>query len=213
MNRSVIAAFLLTATACSNTATYNPAEIAEQRQDMLNARNDVLADHLESVPDWVLAPPKPDGIALYAIGIGSSDDLNLAMKKSKLEAEFGLAKLYSQEISGNEKSYLKDQNDSQIESYTAIVEKLVKRVPIVGYSVEKQEIVNSNGKYNSYILLRMPHEQFKALIRQQKDKETSLEIAKAFTDLEIRLNAITEEQKASRVQPPPADTSILSQGL
>lgn len=198
---------------CTTDPTYDIQQVETNRQQAIEIQNEHLETHLDTVPGWVLSPPKPNGISFYAIGMGKSADFNIAVKKSKLEAEFELAKTYSQELSGNEKIYARDQFNTTMDSYTIVVEKLIKRVPVVGYSIERQQVVVSNGAYNAYVLLRMPHEQFSALLRQQKEEAASLEIAKAFEDLDRKLNAITKETPDKLHLPSPGSPDLLSHEL
>lgn len=215
MNRNTVYAALWSANlaACSHTSINDPAAFEESRQNLIKVRTENMQEHLEKVPEWALTSPRPDSDGVYAVGISSSTDVNLALKKSRLEAEFGLAKQFSQELSGVERSYSKDQDDYQTDSYTSTVYKLVKRVPISGYSIEKQEIVVSDGKYNSYVLLRLSNAQFSSLLRQQKSKETSDEIRNSYSDLEKRITQIESNKNTISIPTPIPDATLLSKGI
>ena len=53
---------------------------------------------------------------LYALGVAEAANWSLARKKGFLEAEFGLAKLYRQELSGSERSYTNERDDKTMYS-------------------------------------------------------------------------------------------------
>lgn len=171
------------------------ARAAEVRAHAASERRAADQKHVEStlaqVPGWALNPPKPDGEGVYAVGIGESDTLRIALRKATLEAEFGLAKVYSQELSGSERIYSRDDNSHVSgDQYTALIDKLVSQVPVVGFEVVKQEIVPFDGKFNVYVLLKLPYSQFNRVLQDQigiaKAKDAA--VAKSFAELEARLD-------------------------
>lgn len=179
-----ISAMVLALTGCAT-----PEERAEEaRQDRIEARNEQLQAQVESLPGWVLETPKSDATGYFAVGIGKSGDLNMALKKARMEAEFALAKQYSQMLSGSERMYQTDSAISQ-EKFVALIDKVVDEVPIVGYSVENQKIVVSDGQYNAYMLLKLPYDEFNAVLKQQRAKALDSEMKDAFAELEKRLAA------------------------
>ena len=79
-----------------------------QRQ---NIAQEKAQNTLEQFPSWALQVPAPDATGVYAIGIGDSDKVPVAIKKAQLEAEYGLAKLYNQELAGSERSSQQDNGN------------------------------------------------------------------------------------------------------
>jgi len=144
---------------------------------------------LSKVPDWALAQPHPDDTGVYAVGISESDTMRVAMRKAMLDAEFGLAKMYNQELSGSERLYSRDDNSSvSKEQYIALIDKLVSQVPVIGFEVVRQEVKVMDGKYNAFILLKLPYAQFNRILQEQRAKAHDNTAAKAFDDLTRRLN-------------------------
>ncbi|MBW8191325.1 hypothetical protein K0504_09775 [Neiella marina] len=162
---------------------------AEAEQSRNEANQDRLEEQLELVPEWVLSPLRPDATGMYGVGISQSSNLNIALKKSRLQAEFELAKLYRQELSGSERSYEQDNGttDTQ-EQYTSLIDKLVENVPVVGFDVVKQEVKPINGQYHAFVLLRLPYDEFNKVIQQQRLLSREDKISAAFDDLEKRLD-------------------------
>ena len=163
---------------------------AEKRQ----SQNESFID---TIPTWALQPPKPDDGGIYAVGIAESQTWTVAQKKAMLDAEFGLAKQYRQELSGSERNYTKERNDqSQTTDYTQLIDKLVARVPVVGFEVVKQEVKSVQGTFHSWVLLRLPYAQFNKVLQEQRAESVEVSVQKAFDDLDRRL----KERAAERLQ-------------
>ncbi|MFQ3190589.1 MAG: hypothetical protein ACI936_001721 [Paraglaciecola sp.] len=185
----------LLASGCSSTnsivereSQLNESRI-EARAEYTERENDRLSDALDDLPSWILEPPRSDATGMYAVGISESKKLRTSMNGARLQGEFGLAKMYKQEISGSERSYESDSGgDSVTEQYTSIIDKLVEQVPVVGFEVVDQKVVVVNGKYTTYILLKLPYDEFNAVLRDQRRSAKDLTIASAFDDLEKRLD-------------------------
>lgn len=148
-----------------------------------------MQKHLKKVPDWAVSPPEPDAKGIFASGIGESDNLSTAIKKARLEAEFGLAKLYSQELSGSERQYESDGNVISDRRFVGLIDKLVDSVPVVGFTNEKQEVFADNGKYHAFVLLKLPYSEFKIPVQEKKAEETKRDMNEAFEELESRLQS------------------------
>jgi len=144
---------------------------------------------ISQVPEWALKQVKPDSTGVFAVGLGESDNMRIALHKATLEAEFGLAKNFSQELSGSERIYTQDNNGTVgHEQYTALIDKLVSQVPVIGFEIINQEVKAINGKYNAFVLVKLPYQQFNRVLQDQRAKTEDKTIAKAFDDLERRLN-------------------------
>lgn len=181
---------------CASNEPRNALEAEKLQQKVMDARNEKIDEHIDSLPKWVVSPPKPDGKGMYAVGTAESDQLQIAINKARLEAEFGLAKLYSQELSGSERIYSTENNGQPINRYQGIIDKLVSEVPVVGFSTEEQEIKAINGKYNVYVLLKLPYDEFNAVLKNRKNRETAQDMVEAFDELERRL----DKRKADLMQ-------------
>jgi hypothetical protein len=168
-------------------------EAEERRQEAQQAK---MRKDLEQVPRWATQTPKPDGVGLYAVGIGESENLSISMQKAMLQAEFGLAKVYRQEISGSERNFTEDRGRGYTTQFTALIDKLVERVSVVGYEVVEQEVKPIRGAYHTWVLLKLPYDQFNKVLKEQRAQGMDAKIKSEFDDLERRL----KERQESRLR-------------
>jgi len=182
------------------------ADKAEKRQ----TQNEAL---IVNIPQWVLRPPKPDSVGLYAVGAAESLSLNIAQKKAMLDAEFGLAKQYRQELSGSERSFTQERNDQSLSSqYTQLIDKLVSRVPIQSVEVVMQEAKSIEGVFHSWVLLKLPFAQFDQILQEQRAQAVDVTVQKAFDDLERRLKErAVERAQQQRDQQATRQSEVASQ--
>lgn len=169
---------------------------AAQEQAIENAK-----DQLASVPKWVITPPAADDSGMYGVGNSSSKDMSMAMKKARLQAEFELAKLYKQELSGSERLYQRDNAAGEVvQSSEFLIDKLVDAVPVVGYSVVDQKVqLDPTGKFRAYTLLKLPYDEFNKVLMSAKSATEDVRQLMAFEDLERRLEK-RRQQKADEVE-------------
>jgi hypothetical protein len=197
---SLLAALALSAViaGCSTPPTMkqlaeDSANASEVRAKAEQERRAQEQKHLENtlgqVPAWSLEPPRPDSNGIFAVGMGESDTLRVSMHKAMLDAEFGLAKAYGQELSGSERSITLDNNSKTTTAqYTELIDKLVTQVPVVGFEVVHQEVKAIDGKYHSFVLLKLPFDQFNSVLKSQAAKTDDVTVEKQFADLERRLD-------------------------
>lgn len=210
MLKNVLFVFLLAVLAgCSSEPTMKSlaedSAAAEQVRAEANAERAKqeqvrMETNLAGVPKWFLEVPKPDSTGVYAVGDGESKTLRVAMKKAMLDAEFGLAKVYGQELSGSERSIVQDGGGYSSKQYTELIDKLVGQVPVVGFETVHQEVKTIDGQYHVYVLLKLPHEQFNTVLQSQAAKAHSANEAEQFKELERRL----DKRRQQAVKPIPA---------
>lgn len=221
----VLGAFAGLLSGCSTSPTIQQLASDEAKASEVRAKADAdkraqeqkrMETAISQVPAWALEQPRPDDTGVYAVGTAESDKMRVAQKKAMLEAEFGLAKIYNQELSGSERSYTQDNNGRVgNEQYTALIDKLVSQVPIIGFEVVRQEIKPIDGKYNAFILVKLPYDQFNRVLKEQRANNNDPAIAKAFDDLERRLNDRRKqlnEGAANLKQPASGSTPTLVKG-
>lgn len=185
----LLLASVLVLAGCSSTPTAQDATKDQLKAEQLkaDAAQTKAEKYIANVPEWVLKQPKPDATGVYGVGQGESKKLDIAMKKANLNAQFELAKNFGQELSGNEQSYTQENNAGVTDQYTQLIDNIVDSVPVNGYSVVSQEIVAIDGKYSAFLLLKLPYEEFNAVLEKQKAQAKSEEIKEAFAHLEKRL--------------------------
>lgn len=164
-------------------------EIREKAEETRLQKKQKLAEEfLDSRPIWAVEIPKPDTTGLYAVGSAESSNYNVSLKKAMLDGEFGLAKAYKQELSGSERSYTQERNDRNLNTqYTALIDKLVARVPVVGFEVVKQEVKAIHGAYQSWVLLKLPYVEFNKVMQEQAANSMDSKVREAFDDLDRRV--------------------------
>lgn len=156
-----------------------------------------IVQDLAQVPRWALKPPRPDGAGVYAVGMAEDDNLSLSIQKSLLQAEFGLAKVYRQEVSGGERSFSEDRGSAFSSQFSALIDKLVSRVQIVGYEVVEQDTKPIQGRYHTWTLLKMPYDQINRALRDQRGQAMDAEVKTEFDELERRIRARQAELSKS----------------
>lgn len=187
MQKILILILGVTLIACTGNVSQTRLAIEEQQQDLNELKNDAIADHIDALPKWVTQTHAPDSVGIYAIGMGESIDLSLAIKKARLDAEFNLAKNYAQELSGTERLYASETSRSGIH-YEGVMEKIVNKVPLVGYRVVDQEIKALRGKYAVFVLMQLPYDELTKVVEKEERLAASKEMQAAFKDLERRLD-------------------------
>lgn len=172
-------------------ATDPVEQFNEQQAAVRKTAVEQAKEQLENVPTWYLAPPKNDSMGIVGVGAAVSKDMHHAVKKSKLQAEFALAKNYRQELSGSERIYEREGATGElIQTSQFLIDKLVDSVPVVGYEMLDQQIlVNPDGKYQVYTLLKLPFDEFNKVLQQIKSESQDSKELAAFDDLERRLEA------------------------
>jgi len=193
--------------ACSSSPTREQLAQDQIRAEELRAKADArqtaarqssAEKQLDAVPAWALQAPPADGTGVYAVGMGQSSDYRTALRKATLDAEFGLAKMYGQEISGSERSFVQDQgaqSRSVTDKYTALIDKLVSQVPVVGFESVHQEIKPIDGVFHAYVALKLPYDEFNRVVQQQRSLATDSSVVAAFNDLERRVSARQEQRR------------------
>jgi hypothetical protein len=167
------------------------AEARDAQAERQQAKNEAI---LDQVPKWALQAPTPDATGIFAVGVGKSSDLRTAMRKAALDAEFGLAKNYNQEISGSERSFNQEAGSSINSQYTELIDKLVTQVPVVGLETAKQEVKSIGGEFHSFVLMKLPYAEFNKVLAQQRSKAQDATVEAAFVALEKRVKARQQER-------------------
>lgn len=166
------------------------------------AKNEAI---LDQIPKWALQAPVPDATGIFAVGVGKSSDLRTAMRKASLDAEFGLAKNYNQEISGSERSFNQEAGSSTTTQYTELIDKLVTQVPVVGLETVKQEVKSINGEFHAFVLMKLPYAEFNKVMAQQRSKTQEATVEAAFVALEKRVKARQQERAQDLASSQPAN--------
>jgi hypothetical protein len=208
---------------CSSTPTAKDVAKEESAAEEVRAKADaekrareqkVAQAYLDSVPQWAVTPPKADADGMYAVGMADSSKLDLAMKKAMLSAEFQLAKSYRAVMSGSERQFQRDQGTAGVsERYTLLIDSLVDRVPVGGYEVVKREVKSIDGKYHSYVLLKLSYEAFNKVLASSRKAEWDASIDEQFAELERRLDKYRADRQQEAAMGAVARTANQGGGL
>ena len=186
---------------CSNSPSDNVAErieaVKEAHVDRVALEQEKRKKEIDTAPDWVLMPPQPDATGMYGVGIAQSKQLGHGLKSARLQAEFALASMYKQELSGSERAYEQGNSNGDVTAQTTfLIDKIVDAVPIVGYQVIEQVVKPIAGVNNVYVLLKLPYDQFNKVLEAEKAKALNKDVQIAFDDLERRLDKRREQKQS-----------------
>jgi len=179
---------------CTSQESKDSLAAEKERQRMIDRKNDAIEDAIDNLPRWAKKVPKPDSVGIYGLGISDSSDLSMAIRKSLMQAEFAVASAYQNELSGSDRLYSTEGPAGAQVQYQGLIDKLIQRVPIVGYAVREQKIQAFEGKYQVLTLLHMPYDEYNQALRSQRAKAQSQEMKDAFDDLERRLDKRRAEE-------------------
>lgn len=192
MNRInvILLAIVATLTVSGCTSSPDSADIARDQlkaeEIRTNAAQEKAEEKISNVPQWFLMPPKSDDSAVYGVGSGESRNIDFAMKKADLNAQYELAKSFFQELSGNEQSYNKESNYEMKEQYTRLIDSIVSSVPVNGYETIEHKVVAENGRFSAYKLVRLSYARFSQAMEKLHGSDQA-EVKAAFQQLQQRL--------------------------
>lgn len=200
MNKKLILVVMTAGVMLAGCAS-DPVQVAK---DMEQARQEAAIDNakamLDTVPDWYTQTPQSDESGMYGAGSATSKDMNIAMKKARLQAEFELAKMYKQELSGSERVYERENAAGElVQTSQFLIDKLVDSVPLVGYTIVEQKLmVAPQGGFLAYTLLKLPYDEFNRVLQSAKAESQDEREVTAFNDLERRLQQRRQEKEQEK---------------
>jgi hypothetical protein len=181
-------------------------DIHETQQDIKQQQSEIAQSEREAemdvAPDWFLAPPASDGVGFYGVGYARSKNMGHGLKAARLQAEFDLAKMYKQELSGSERAFERgdSQGDVQVQT-TFLIDKIIDAVPVVGYSVVEQKMIPVDGVFETFVLLKLPYDEFNKVLQSQRSQTLDKTVQSSFDDLDRRLAVrraqVSKETEAS----------------
>ncbi|WP_240224573.1 hypothetical protein [Rheinheimera hassiensis] len=170
----------------------------EMREQRIAEQQEKLEETLDVTPDWYLSPPGADSTGFYGVGYAQSKNIGHGKKAARLQAEFDLAKMYRQELSGSERAFERGGNEGNVQTQTTfLVDKIVDSVPVVGYTVVEQKLIPVNGVYEAYVLLKLPYDEFNRVLISEREKSFDKTVQTQFDDLERRLKERRAEKEAA----------------
>lgn len=200
--------------ACSSSPDVDPdqamnqrlMELEAQQREMQQVRNAFeqtkREKEIEALPEWVETPPDADSTGFYGVGIAQSKNLNHSRRSARLQAEMELAKQSRQELSASERAFEQGNGDGDVTVQTTfLIDNIIDTVPVVGYQIVDQKIQAMDGQVYTYVLLKLPYDQFNVALQQQREASQDKQIQSHFDDLERRLaQRRAEKEKAADAQ-------------
>lgn len=168
-NIAVLLAATLAFTGCATTPEEQAIESAEMQQSLAAEKMEATIDE---APDWYIEPRGITNDGFYATGTALSGAIDRAQNEATLKAEYNLAKLYGQELSGLEQYFAEEMSGGELITDSRIViEKLVKKTNVSGYTITNTKLFQENGKARYYVELFYPRVTFNAQVQQGLLKE------------------------------------------
>ena len=158
----------LLAVGCSSTSVQQRAhEQAVERAE----------SQMANVPDWFLEPPEASQDAIYGVGSSFSADLQNAVRKASLQANYEIAQTYQQRVSGSERAFIRESGINEQGGVQAEV-------------VQKKVLQEGTG-FRAYVLARYKMGT-NNLIKQEVEREHVVKSTRqaaddAYQELESRV--------------------------
>tara|TARA_R110002095_G_scaffold92495_1_gene80862 strand:- start:21 stop:500 length:480 start_codon:yes stop_codon:yes gene_type:complete len=150
---------------------------------------------MANVPDWFLEPPEASQDAIYGVGSSFSADLQNAVRKASLQANYEIAQTYQQRVSGSERAFIREsgineQGGVQAESET-VIDKLVAEADVSGTEVVQKKVLQEGTGFRAYVLARYKMGT-NNLIKQEVEREHVVKSTRqaaddAYQELESRV--------------------------
>lgn len=210
--KAALIASVFASVSCSNNPENEQVINKIQAEKIKNSYETQLREQeLNSVPDWYLNSKDSDDNGVLGVGNSSSTNLDFAFKSAKLKASMEVAKVLKAEVSGQERSYLRSSGEegTLANREEMIVDLLVKPTSMTGYETIKKEVKIINGRYQAFVMVRLPYNSFNKLADHASNDSLKNDFDQAFDKLEKRLkDRQNDERDAIEDEPVSAQTGI-----
>ena len=189
----------------------------EKRVDALSAsHSSVLAKQAEreeaasqpaprpTTPDWVLNVPESDR-AIFAVGIGVSNNVQRSIDKAVLNAERRLIEVMNSEIETATRSTSIETGDDVQETYESLTRKNAYGQLIGTQRVKTYQVIDGN-KYRTYVMMGLPMDENNPIRKQREarqvklDAETRNRLSYDSLDKQLKERQERDRQEAERRQ-------------
>tara|TARA_R110001583_G_scaffold161696_3_gene313880 strand:+ start:3987 stop:4580 length:594 start_codon:yes stop_codon:yes gene_type:complete len=111
---------------------------------------------IDEAPDWFMDSPKNTDEVIYGLGTAFSRDMQNAVRKAALQANYELAQTYKQSVSGSERTFVRESGvgeggSVQSESDT-VISKLVADADVSGAETVKKAVMREGSGFRAYVL-------------------------------------------------------------
>ena len=198
---------LLGASACQTTSTnISSAEQAPPgvTKEMYEHKVKQVKEQVEKVPDWYLEPPVEEG-SIFAVGSGSTPDLQLSLDLAILQAKTTLADRFQSTLKSQTKNFVakvggSGADASVVNEVERATKNLIANTDVSGYHMVKNVIQSSGNVYRAFVVLEYSDAQANKILmnRIRKDRLLLNKLSKvsAFRDLDKEVNKVVADKKA-----------------
>lgn len=149
-------------------------------------------------PAWYVRLPESTNEMVFAAGVGSSTDEQMAYDKARMFAEQKLVEQTRSVIQSQTKSYRNDTGSAMIESFETVLRKNANGELIGAQRVDSHATFDGR-QYKVYVLLRLPLGEANIMARerqsQQLRREADLRGARAQQELDRAAQTERQEQE------------------
>jgi len=182
---------------CASPKPGTPEFVQKKEEDQQKATVETVKQTISKVPVWYTTPPV-DINSIYQGATESSPDLQRSVDKAVMTAKSQLASKLGDRVSQKIRDFATETgtvNDEQIvRTIETTRQSVALDVNVAGYVLEKSEVVQENGRYRAYVLLRYPlGENNKVIVAQVKKNavlDSKLRASKAFEELEREIESV-----------------------
>ena len=182
---------------CASPKPGTPEFVQKKEEDQQKAAVETVKQTISKIPVWYTTPPV-DVNSIYERGTESSPDLQRSVDKAVMSAKSQLASKLGDRVSQKIRDFATETgtvNDEQIvRTIETTRQSVALDVNVAGYVLEKSEVVQENGRYRAYVLLRYPlGENNKVIVAQVKKNavlDSKLRASKAFEELEREIESV-----------------------
>lgn len=218
---SFTAITLLLATGCAS----QQEKLADDIRDRERAMRELEEDRREwaqqdarremrQVPDWAMAPaPAPDSSGVYAVASANSDDLQLAIRKARLQGLFDLGQAITNAVSGLERLHSRDDGGRSNRSYSQAVQAIVDWTDVTGAETLRQEVVPIDGRFHAFVLMKLPFDAANVVVQERGRRSGVAAEREAFDEFQKVLQEYRNTLPAPQAIPVPEAAPAAVQAL
>ena len=148
-------------------------ELARQTASVQTPVPSVPATVAVEKPDWILNVPESDK-AIFAVGIGVSNNEQRSMDKAILNAERRLIEVVNSEIETATRSTSLETGEDVQETFESLTRKNAYGQLIGTMRVKTHQIVDGN-RYRTYVMMALPMDENNPIRKQREARQTKLD--------------------------------------
>ena len=133
--------------------------------------------------------------AIKDVGMATSNDKIMALKKARMDADAKIARQFDQEVASLRKSYVEMVGDQNLEHNSEVNETFT-LIHLRGSETAKEMVTQGKDGFTAFVLKVVTAEKLKQLVDEQANALTELKATEAYKDLEERVAKEREARAA-----------------